>query len=282
VEVCSSLDELLLRDDIEAVALATPVSSHFPLGLKALEAGKHLLIEKPFTLTVADAETLIEASVKRSLTLMVDHTFIYNASVRKDQGTSRQWNDRRHTLFDSVRVNLGLFQRDTNVDLGSGATRSLDNGLPDPEEPHRRVGNGNESFRHDGRHRLYHGHVPRQHYSTLSRELDLSRESPEDPHRRTKLMVSMTTWNPVRRSSFMTGGWRSKETDSVYKALVEYRTGDMFASAHRSNGGTLTYGGGFRESHQNGTRPESDAQSGTKCGQITGSSGTSRLKWVDL
>lgn len=106
---------MLRHPYLDAVAVATPVSSHFELALMALQAGKHVLVEKPFTATVAQAERLVEEAERRGLTLMVDHTFIYTSAVRKikeliDKGTLG-------TLYyyDSVRVNLGLFQNDVNV-----------------------------------------------------------------------------------------------------------------------------------------------------------------------
>ena len=77
VETTSDFDEVIRRSDIDAIVLATPVSTHYPLGMRALEAGKHLLVEKPLTLKTSDAEALIEAADKSGLTLMVDHTFVY-------------------------------------------------------------------------------------------------------------------------------------------------------------------------------------------------------------
>jgi predicted dehydrogenase len=106
---------MLSNPAIDAVAVATPVSSHFPLALKALEAGKHIFVEKPFTATAEEAERLLEEAEKRHLTVMVDHTFIYTSAVRKikellDNGSLGQL-----YYYDSVRVNLGLFQHDVNV-----------------------------------------------------------------------------------------------------------------------------------------------------------------------
>jgi len=115
VNTYADVSEMLRNPKVDAVAVATPVSSHFELALMALQAGKHVLVEKPFTATVAQAERLVEEAERRQLTLMVDHTFIYTSAVRKikelvDNGTLG-------TLYyyDSVRVNLGLFQNDVNV-----------------------------------------------------------------------------------------------------------------------------------------------------------------------
>ena len=115
IEVTTDTSELLDRSDIDAVAIATPVTAHFPLAQEALRKGKHVLIEKPMTRTIEEGEELIELADRRGLTLMVDHTFVYTGAVRKlrsliDEGALGQL-----YYFDSVRVNLGLFQLDINV-----------------------------------------------------------------------------------------------------------------------------------------------------------------------
>lgn len=115
VTVSSDCGEILRSKDIDAVAVITPVSSHFNLAKKALENGKHIFVEKPFTATVQEAEELIELAEKKNLTIMVDHTFIFTGAVRK----MKQIVDEKMLgdlyYYDSVRVNLGLFQPDVNV-----------------------------------------------------------------------------------------------------------------------------------------------------------------------
>jgi predicted dehydrogenase len=100
---------------IDAIAVVTPVWTHYALAKAALENGKHVFVEKPFTSTVAQAEELIELAEKRNLKIMVDHTFLFTGAVRKirqliDNGTLG-----RLYYYDSTRVNLGLFQHDVNV-----------------------------------------------------------------------------------------------------------------------------------------------------------------------
>jgi predicted dehydrogenase len=106
-----------LFDDpqLEAVAIATPVNTHFNFAKQALKAGKHVLIEKPFTANVREAEELIELAERERLTLMVDHTFIYTGAVRKIKEIVQSGELGELLYFDSVRINLGLFQRDINV-----------------------------------------------------------------------------------------------------------------------------------------------------------------------
>ncbi len=108
-------DELLRSSDIDAVAIITPVSSHYPLAKKALENGKHIFVEKPFTASVAEAEDLINLAEQKRLVIMVDHTFLFTSAVMKikelvDDGTLGKLH-----YYDSMRVNLGLFQNDVNV-----------------------------------------------------------------------------------------------------------------------------------------------------------------------
>lgn len=115
VEVTTDTSALLNRTDIDAVAIATPVSTHYPVALEAMQKGKHVLIEKPMTRTVGEAGHLIELAEQRGLTLMVDHTFVYTGAVRKIRELIDQGELGRLYYFDSVRVNLGLFQHDVNV-----------------------------------------------------------------------------------------------------------------------------------------------------------------------
>ncbi len=115
--VATTTDPNVILNDpsIDAVAIVTPVSHHFPLAKKALENGKHVFVEKPFTRNVAEASELIELGAKKKLQIMVDHTFLFSGAVRK----IRELIDGNvlGTLYyyDSTRVNLGLFQHDANV-----------------------------------------------------------------------------------------------------------------------------------------------------------------------
>ena len=108
--------EMLLADpDIDVIAIATPVSSHYNLALQALRAGKHVFVEKPLTETTAQGQRLIEEAHRRNLVLHVDHTFIYTGAVRKIRELVEKDELGDLYYYDSVRVNLGLFQPDVNV-----------------------------------------------------------------------------------------------------------------------------------------------------------------------
>ena len=107
--------ELLADPRLDAVVIATPVATHYDFARRALESGKHVLVEKPFTASAREGEELIALAERRGLTLMVDHTFIYTGAVRKIKETVAAGEMGDLLYFDSVRVNLGLFQRDINV-----------------------------------------------------------------------------------------------------------------------------------------------------------------------
>lgn len=108
-------NDLIEDVNIDAVVIATPVFTHFKLAKKALELGKHVLIEKPMTSSVSEAEELINLSLHLNLTLMVDHTFLYTSAVQKIKGITDNNNIGKLQYFDSTRINLGLFQSDINV-----------------------------------------------------------------------------------------------------------------------------------------------------------------------
>lgn len=107
--------DLLADNSIDAIAIATPVRSHFELGMAALEAGKHVWMEKPMTETSEQARKLIAEAERRRRLLIVDHTFIYTPAVRRIREMIQAGDLGRLFYYDSIRVNLGLFQRDVSV-----------------------------------------------------------------------------------------------------------------------------------------------------------------------
>jgi predicted dehydrogenase len=111
----TSCDELINDPGIDAVLIATPVDSHFPLAMTALRAGKHVFVEKPLASTSEEARQLIEEADRRGLVLAVDHTFIFTGAVRKMHELVRREEFGSVRYYDSTRVNLGLFQSDVNV-----------------------------------------------------------------------------------------------------------------------------------------------------------------------
>jgi predicted dehydrogenase len=115
VKTSTDFQDLLRDDSIDAIAIATPVNSHFQLGMAALKAGKHVWLEKPMTETSLQAQKLVEEADKRGLLLHVDHTFTYTGAVRKMGEVIKSGDLGKVYYYDSTRVNLGLFQRDVSV-----------------------------------------------------------------------------------------------------------------------------------------------------------------------
>jgi predicted dehydrogenase len=114
LQLTGSLEQLL-EQPIQAVAIATPVSTHFSLAERCLEAGLHVLVEKPMASTVHEAQVLIDLASRQQRVLMVDHTYLFNNSVRriKELVELEELGDLYYV--DSIRINLGLFQHDINV-----------------------------------------------------------------------------------------------------------------------------------------------------------------------
>ncbi len=108
-------DELIGSPEVDAVIVATPVASHCDLALRALAAGKHVLVEKPLADSSEACERMVEEAARRARTLMVDHTFPYTGAVRKIKELMDQGRLGEFYYYDSVRVNLGLFQHDVSV-----------------------------------------------------------------------------------------------------------------------------------------------------------------------
>jgi len=114
-KVSADYRDLLKDPAVDAVVVATPVSTHFDLAMAALRAGKHVLVEKPMTATSEQSLALIDEAEKRGLVLMVDHTFVYTNAVRKIRELTQGGDLGEIYYYDSVRINLGLFQHDVNV-----------------------------------------------------------------------------------------------------------------------------------------------------------------------
>jgi len=115
VEAVTDPMELLRSPDIDAVAVITPVWTHYELARLALENGKHVFIEKPFTSSSAQAEELVELAARKNLKIMVDHTFLFTGAVRKIKQLTESGALGDLYYYDSLRVNLGLFQHDVSV-----------------------------------------------------------------------------------------------------------------------------------------------------------------------
>lgn len=115
IPVTAEVEELISSTETDAIAVITPVWTHYELAKAALENGKHVFVEKPFTSDSAQAEELIELATRKNLKIMVDHTFLFTGAVKKIQQLLKDGTLGNIYYYDSTRVNLGLFQHDVNV-----------------------------------------------------------------------------------------------------------------------------------------------------------------------
>lgn len=230
IETSTDHGEVIARTDIEIVVIATPVSSHHKIAKAALLAGKHCFIEKPMTASSAEAEELIEIAEQKGLTLFVDHTFIYTGAVRKIKEIITSGRLGEIYYFDSVRVNLGLFQHDVNViwDLAPHDLSIMDYLLGKPAVAVSavgscHVGNGLEDIA----------------YLTLEFENDLIAHFHVNwlaPMKIRKTLIggtrSMIVYDDTEASEkvkIYDKGIDVTTREGVYDTLVQYRTGDMLS-----------------------------------------------------
>jgi predicted dehydrogenase len=132
IRITTNHRDLLADNDIDAIAIATPVSTHFSLAMEVLRMGKHVLVEKPLAASSGEALQLIDEAERRRLVLMVDHTFVYTGAVQKIKELALSGTLGEIYYYDSVRVNLGLFQHDVNViwDLAVHDLSIMDSVIP--------------------------------------------------------------------------------------------------------------------------------------------------------
>ena len=115
VNIIKNAEDLISNPQIDAILIATPVETHFEFARKSIEAGKHVLIEKPMTASIIEGQKLVEMANKTDKVVMVDHTFVYTGAVRKIKELIVNKTIGDPIYYDSMRVNLGLFQNDVNV-----------------------------------------------------------------------------------------------------------------------------------------------------------------------
>jgi predicted dehydrogenase len=230
--------------------------------MKALEAGKHLLVEKPLTLTTADAETLVEAADRLGLRLMVDHTFLYTSAVRKIRECLDKGEIGDILYFDSVRVNLGLFQRDTNVlwDLAPHDLSIMDYLIRKKPVAVSAIGMSHFSTHEDI------AYITVIFSENIIAHFHVNWISPVKVRKiligGTKLMVVYDDMEPSEKIKLYDKGVDFKGNDSMYKALVEYRTGDMFAPHVAQTEALMLLAADFVKSIETGSTPAADAVSG--------------------
>ncbi len=230
IKTTTEIDEVINDTEVDAVAVVTPVFTHFEIAKKALEAGKSIFVEKPFTYTVAEAEQLVNLAEKKKLKIMVDHTFLYTGAVRKirqliDDGTLGDL-----YYFDSMRVNLGLFQHDVNVvwDLAPHDISIMDYVIG--KKPQAVVATGAGHFGRDLEDIAY---LTFYYPKNIIAHINVNWLSPVKV--RTTLIggeKKMLLWNdlePDEKIKVYDKGVQVKTKEGKYNLLVNYRSGDMWA-----------------------------------------------------
>lgn len=256
--------EALTDPRLDAVAIITPVWTHFELAKAALENGKHVFVEKPFTSTAAQAEQLVELAARRKLIIMVDHTFLFTAAVRKIHELIEGGTLGDVYYYDSMRINLGLFQHDVNViwDLAPHDLSIMDYLLQEQAEAVSATG--------------------QKHLDGLEDVAFITIYFPG----RTIAHINVNWLSPVKVRTTLIGGerkmlvWNDLAADEkikvydrgvnlsrredVYELLVRYRSGDMWAP-HLEQGealrSELDY---FLDCVLNGKQPINDGAAGLR------------------
>lgn len=223
----------LLRDkNLQLVAVATPVHTHYVLGREILEAGKHLLMEKPLAASTKEAEKLVNLAARKNLLLFVDHTFLYTGAVRKMKDFISAGSLGDLYYFDSVRVNLGLFQSDVNVvwDLAGHDVSIMDYVVPDQPKSVMAIGGSHTD----------HGlediaYVTVTFNGAFMAHFHVNWLSPVKIRRiivgGTKKMIVFDDLDPAEKIKIYDKGITStkKDAETLHRAIIQYRIGDMHA-----------------------------------------------------
>jgi predicted dehydrogenase len=229
IRVSPDASELIAASDIDAIAVISPVWTHYELTKAALENGKHVFVEKPFTSNTAQAEELINLAHRKNLKIMVDHTFLFTGAVRKINQLLEEGSLGKLYYYDSTRVNLGLFQHDINVlwDLAPHDLSIMDYLLKGSPEAVVATGQGHLNGHEDVAFMTLY--FPEK----VIAHINVNWLSPVKV--RTTLIGGekrMLVWNDLEadeKVKVYDKGVKITSQEGVYDLLVSYRSGDMWA-----------------------------------------------------
>ena len=222
--------DVVKSPDIDVVAVVTPVWTHYPLAKAALENGKHVFVEKPFTCSVTQAEELIELAESKNLKIMVDHTFLFTGAVKKIRQLVEEGALGDLYYYDSLRVNLGLFQHDVNViwDLAPHDLSIMDHVIRD--KPEAVVATGERHLNGVEDVAFITVYFPRR----IIAHVNVNWLSPVKV--RTTLIggeKKMLVWNDLEADEkikvYDKGVTMCTSPTNLHQLLVSYRSGDMWA-----------------------------------------------------
>src|SRR5262249_14271464 len=220
--------ELIDWPDVDAVAIATPLSTHYSLALSALKRGKHVLVEKPMCASVEEARELVAVAERTGRTLMVDHTYLFSGAVRKLKELRLSGALGTITYYDSLRVNLGLFQSDVNVlwDLAPHDYSIMEYILE--EQPIHVEATG---YCHVNSHLPDIAYITSHYRSRIIAHLNLSWISPVKARRvalgGTRQMAGWDDLNPDERLKVYNSGIEFHSQDERRILVPGYRIGDI-------------------------------------------------------
>jgi predicted dehydrogenase len=264
IDVVADSAEIISASDIDAVAIVSPVWTHFELAKAALENGKHVFVEKPFTNSSEQGEQLIELAKKKNLLIMVDHTFLFTGAVRKISELLEQEALGKLYYYDSTRVNLGLFQHDINViwDLAPHDLSIMDYLIKASPEAVVATGqrhlNGHEDV----------AYVTVYFTDRIIAHINVNWLSPVKV--RTTLIggeKKMLVWNDLEadeKLKIYDRGVNITSQEGVYNLLVHYRSGDMWAPKLEQGEALRRELAYFVECIEDGKEPFNDGCSGLR------------------
>jgi predicted dehydrogenase len=264
VPVTSDPYEVLCSTNIDAVAVITPVWTHFELAKTALENGKHVFVEKPFTSNSAQGEELIELAEKNGLKIMVDHTFLFTGAVRKIRQLLDEDTLGKLYYYDSTRVNLGLFQHDVNVvwDLAPHDLSIVDYLIGGRPEAIVATGEAHLNGMTDV------AFITAYYPGNVIAHINVNWLSPLKV--RTTLIGGerkMLVWNDLEadeKVKVYDKGVHMTNREGVYELLVSYRSGDMWAPKVEATEALKVELGYFVECIENDMTPFNDGMAGLR------------------
>jgi predicted dehydrogenase len=230
LKVTEDANAILDDPELDAVVIATPVSTHYDLARRALEQGKHVLVEKPMTRTSSEAQELIDLAVERDLLLMVDHTFIYTGAVRKMKELLSSGELGEAYYFDSVRLNLGVFQHDADVlwDLAPHDLSILTHLIPAEPRSVSAVG-----VDHIGTGYADMAYLTVYYEDSFIAHVHVNWLSPVKVRQiligGDRRMLVYDDTEPSEKVRVYDSGVKVTTQEGIYATLVDYRTGDMWA-----------------------------------------------------
>lgn len=264
VSVTTDCSEILIAPDVDTIAVVTPVWTHHELAKAALQNGKHVFVEKPFTSSTAQAEELIELAERKKLKIMVDHTFLFTGAVRKIRELIEQGVLGDLYYYDSMRVNLGLFQHDVNVvwDLAPHDLSIVDHLIPG--EPEAVIATGESHLNGMADVAFITVYFPRN----VIAHINVNWLSPVKV--RTTLIggeKKMLVWNDLEadeKIKVYDKGIQVANGEGIYELLVSYRSGDMWAPKVEQTEALRTELAYFVDCVANNKHPHNDGQAGLR------------------